>query len=88
LIERSQKPSNHWDTRDIGDVLFELDAEKITNRCPPASPEFAMAGRLREPCIILSPEGSRGDEYLRTKKIGGLGKHGNTLSEQRGRHTR
>ena len=31
------------------DMLFELHAEKITNRCPPASPELAMAGRLRDP---------------------------------------
>ncbi len=34
-------------------LLFNLTvsqhAEKITNRCPPASPELAMAGRLRDP---------------------------------------
>ena len=32
-------------------MLF--DAEKITNRCPPASPELAMAGRRRVLCIIF-----------------------------------
>ena len=31
----------------LRDMLFELHAEKITNRCPPASPELAT----RLPCI-------------------------------------
>jgi len=36
-------------------MLFGLHAEKITNRCPPASPELAMAGRLREPSTTSLP---------------------------------
>jgi hypothetical protein len=38
----------------IHDVQYVIRVtwQKITNRCLPASPELAMAGRLREPCII------------------------------------
>jgi hypothetical protein len=43
-------------------MLFELHAEKIMNRCPPASPELAMAVRRQVPCIISLSGGLK--EYV------------------------
>jgi len=41
-------------------MLFELNAEKITNRCPPASPELAT--RLPLPITAYTPNaGMRGN---------------------------
>ena len=39
------------------------------NRCPPASPELAMAGRRRVPCIISYAGVSSDETFLKTIPI-------------------
>jgi hypothetical protein len=50
-------------------VVIKSHATSSQNRCPPASPELAMAGRRRAPCIISYAGVSSDGTFLKTIPI-------------------
>jgi len=48
-------------------MIYDCDAKKSTNRCPPASPELAMAGRPLGRYIMSSAEGLIARRFFQTK---------------------
>jgi len=50
-------------------VVIKSHTTSSQNRCPPASPELAMAGRRRVPCIISYAGVSSDETFLKTIRI-------------------